>query len=129
MDLQPIYSDIDRVNPKTGLYIYNLDSIGRSIATILSIEKGTVQFKRDFGSNINGLLFEQLTPFTIFRIFNEITTSISKWETRVKLDQSKTKVYADPAQSLVVADLVFRIVGFGDRLFRMSFELPKLYKD
>lgn len=129
MDIQPLYSDIDRIDPKSGTYLYNLDSIGRSIMTILSIERGTVQFKRDFGSDLSSLLFEQLTPFTIFKIFNEVTTCIARWENRIKLDMSKTKIVPDATQSKVTADLVFTIVGFGDKLFRMGYELPKLYKD
>jgi len=62
---------------------FDLDAIRASLRAIIRTRKGEKLFKPDFGANMDGLLFELLSPFTKIIAQKKIKEEITKWEPRV----------------------------------------------
>ena len=80
--LQKIYSDIDFTfipKPGTGdvALSYDTQAVIRSIRNILSTRVYEKKFDPIFGSNLDALLFELVTPLTAAAINNEIIPASS----------------------------------------------------
>ncbi len=110
-----VYSDINQTL-KTN-YHYDLDSIKQSIYNILTTRKGTRLFLADFGSNLEGYLFEPMDAVVEYMIYTEVIDAISRWEPRVLIDQSTSYVEQDPDYHVYTVYLVFQIVGLDDTRF------------
>lgn len=65
--------------------ITNEDSVRQSILNILLTNRGERIFNNNFGSNINYLLFENITPQTTTTLIEYIKSSIENFEPRAKL--------------------------------------------
>jgi phage baseplate assembly protein W len=84
-----VYSDFDfhfKPNIDTGIeFVKNVESINQSIRNILLTVKGEVPFNPLFGSNINRILFEKISPVTEALLKDEIITALDNFEPRIKI--------------------------------------------
>lgn len=85
--IQKIYSDIDYTftkKPVTGdvALSYDQQAVIRSIRNLLLTRKYEKKFNPKIGTNIDALLFENITPITSSALQNEITTAIANYEPR-----------------------------------------------
>lgn len=97
---QKIYSDIDftftiRPGIKDVALSYDSQAVIRSIRNLLLTKHFERPFNPDLGANIDGLLFEPISPITSSLLENEIKTTIQNFEPRAKLNQINVTPNAD----------------------------------
>jgi phage baseplate assembly protein W len=85
-----VYSDVDfafRMNPVTNDVSVKRDveAVKQSVLNILSTNRGERPFMPDFGGNIRAYLFETVDAVTISLIEEEIKTTLSNYEPRVRV--------------------------------------------
>ena len=90
--LQKIYSDIDFMftkKPVTGdiALSYDAQSVSRSIKNLLQTNRFERLWNPNFGSNVNHLLFELISPITANALEFEISTLIKNYEPRAILNE------------------------------------------
>jgi phage baseplate assembly protein W len=110
--LSKIYSDIDFTftkKPVTGdvALSYDAQAVIRSIRNILLTRHYEKLFNPDFGSNIDTLLFEMVSPFTATSLEQEISTAIKNYEPRARLNN--IVVSAQPDKNYYNVSLDFYI--------------------
>jgi phage baseplate assembly protein W len=66
-------------------FIKNVESVNQSIKNILLTVKGEVPFNPMFGSNLNQLLFEKVSPVTEALLKDEIETALNNFEPRIEI--------------------------------------------
>jgi phage baseplate assembly protein W len=98
--LQKIYSDIDFTltkRPVVGDIALSYDSqaIIRSIRNILSTKKYEKMFNPDFGSNLDVILFENISSLTASALQKEISVAISNYEPRVNMKSVDVSPYPE----------------------------------
>jgi phage baseplate assembly protein W len=94
--LQKIYSDIDFTfteMPVTGDIAVSYDSqaVIRSLRNIILTNKYEKPFNPTFGSQLNNLLFEPISPVMEIAIENEITAAVNNYEPRITLQSVKVE--------------------------------------
>ena len=67
--------------------VKNISAVQQSMVGIISTRKGSRPFNPEFGCDIHGSLFENMTDASMFTIEKSITSAIQQFEPRVKLDQ------------------------------------------
>jgi phage baseplate assembly protein W len=90
--LSKIYSDIDFTFTKKPVVgdvalSYDAQAVIRSIRNILLTRHYEKPFNPDFGSNIDALLFEMVSPLTSTALEGEIRTTIENYEPRARLSE------------------------------------------
>ena len=97
---QKLYSDIDftlKKRPVVGDIALSYDSqaIIRSMRNILLTKKYEKLWNPEFGSNVDGLLFENISSITATALEKEITVAIRNHEPRVNLKSVVVTPYVD----------------------------------
>lgn len=89
--------------------VENEDAVKQSIVNILLTNRGERMFNSTFGSDINLLLFENITPQTTTTLINFIKTSIENFEPRAML----LDVVAEPVeeQNAYRVTIVFKVIN------------------
>jgi hypothetical protein len=112
--LQHIYSDIDftfNPIPTTGdlALSYDQQAVIRSVRNLLLTNHYERPFNSDLGSNLNALLFENISPTLSATLQNEIISTISNYEPRAKIDYVAVSVLPD--QNAYSAKISFYIAN------------------
>ena len=85
-----VYSDLDfklnRFERNDLQKLEDTSAINQSIKNILLTNKGEVPFEPLFGSKINGLLFEPMSPVTDIMLKNEIKFALKNFEPRIRIN-------------------------------------------
>ena len=110
--LSKIYSDIDFTftkKPVTGdvALSYDEQAVIRSIRNLLSTRNYERPFNPDLGSNLDALLFENISPITSTSIQNEISRTIKNYEPRANLKD--VVVSSRPDENAYDATITFYI--------------------
>jgi len=74
---------------------YDSQAIIRSIRNILLTKKYEKMWNPDFGSNVDGLLFENISAITATALEKEISVAIRNYEPRVNLKSVVVTPYVD----------------------------------
>jgi phage baseplate assembly protein W len=111
------YSDIDfafNIRPVVGdiALSYNQQAVIRSVRNLLLTNHFERLFNPDIGSNLTGLLFENINQSTTVAIENEIRNTINNYEPRVTIDS--IAVSALPDQNAYSVRLTFYINNISD---------------
>mgnify|MGYP006267215521 CR=1 FL=1 len=111
-NLNNIYSDIDFTFTNRPVIhdvalSYDEKAVTRSIRNLLSTNYYERPFNPNLGSNINGLLFEPISPLTANALKTEISTVIKNYEPRATLQD--IQVSAQPDQNAYNVYLSFYI--------------------
>ena len=98
--IQKLYSDIDFTLAKRPVVndialSYDNQAIIRSIRNILLTKKYEKLWRPDFGSNVDALLFENISFLTANALEKEISNSITNYEPRVNLKNVVVTPYPD----------------------------------
>lgn len=114
MATQKLYSDIDFTFTKKPVgadvaLSYDTQAVIRSIRNILSTRVYEKKFDPIFGSNLDALLFELVTPLTAAAINNEIMTAIKNYEPRVNVQN--IDVNPLPDQNAYSVTITFYLVN------------------
>lgn len=116
-----IYSDLHQ-DIKTDVQgsikkVINVEAVKTSIDNILRTSRGTRVMRRDFGSDLKSMLFENIDDSLINLIENEVKTAITTWDNRVIINAMDFKTDADRNQVTVV--IKFAVRGY-DKIFSYS---------
>ena len=100
---QHIYSDLDLTflrQPATGdvAMKYDEQAVIRSIRNLLSTNLYEKPFRPDIGSQLNSLLFENVTPITATLIENEIIRMLNNYEPRATINSLNVSAQPDRNQ-------------------------------
>jgi phage baseplate assembly protein W len=98
--IQKLYSDIDFTLAKRPVVndialSYDSQAIIRSMRNILLTKKYEKLWSPDFGSNVDGLLFENISSVTATALEKEISVAIRNHEPRVNLKSVVVTPYID----------------------------------
>ncbi len=74
------------INSQTGKKLSGIDHLRQSIGDILSTRKGTRVMRRDYGSDIPGLIDAPINQHTVALIQMAAVDAIDKHEPRLRLD-------------------------------------------
>ena len=90
--LSKIYSDIDFTFTKKPVVgdvalSYDAQAVIRSIRNILLTSHYEKPFNPDFGSNIDAILFEMVSPLSSTSLEREIRTAVENYEPRARLSE------------------------------------------
>ena len=100
-----------KFNPLSGdlIALKNENAIARSVRNIILTTPGEKFFDPDFGSNINEILFENVSEITADAIHEEIVNSLQNYEPRVEI----IEVNVNPNYNSNNFDVIisYRIVG------------------
>jgi phage baseplate assembly protein W len=110
--LKKIYSDLDFTFTKKPVtndiaLSYDETAVIRSIRNLLSTNRYERLFNPDLGSNINALLFENITSFVASTLEREISNTLSNNEPRANITQ--IVVAAKPDQNRYDVTITFFI--------------------
>jgi len=99
-NLQKIYSDIDFTFTKKPVTAdvalsYDEQAVIRSVRNLLSTKNFERPFNPDLGSNMDALLFENISTATSISIQKEIETVIQNYEPRATLQKVIVSPYTD----------------------------------
>lgn len=104
------YTNFDAHPDKLDLLKYsNEESVKRSIKNILLTNRGERFFNPTFGSDINDILFENISPVTESLLREYIETAISNNEPRCKLHE--VLVYATEDDNAYSVTIVFSTIN------------------
>lgn len=97
--------------------VVNIDAVKTSIDNILRTAKGERVMLRDFGSDLKGMLFENMSNDLADMIADDIKKSINTWDNRVLVNSISFEMYPDRNEVKIL--IKFGIRGFAD-IFSMS---------
>jgi len=98
--IQKLYSDIDFTLAKRPVVndialSYDSQAIIRSVRNILLTKKFEKPWNPDFGSNVDALLFENISFMAASALEKEITVAITNYEPRINLKNVTVQPYPD----------------------------------
>lgn len=98
--INKIYSDIDFAFTKKPVTAdvalsYDAQAVSRSIRNLLNTQNYDRLFNPDLGSQITGLLFENISPIVASTMESIITNLITAYEPRAKLQSVKVSSQPD----------------------------------
>ena len=96
-----IYKDLNMSftkNPATKdvARLFDIQAIKRSVKNIILTKKYERPFNPDFGCNLRGFLFENLTEPMVVIIKDRVAMAIEKYEPRVSVEDVVVKNSSDP---------------------------------
>lgn len=120
-----VYSDI---NPDVLLdgpfeLVFNADAVKKSLETIFTTPYGSRVFRRQFGSKLMDLLFEQVDSYTAARMETLLRETATLWEPRIS--KLKILVLPDVQEQRYYVDMKYSIVGLSDKMVNYKFNVSK----
>ena len=118
MAVQTIWSDLDHrliADAQGGIKkVINADAVVSSIDNILRTRKMERVMVRDFGSDLNDLLFENMSSALISNIADSIRDAITTWDNRVIVNSVDVNTHPDKNSIDII--MSFSIKGY-DKIF------------
>lgn len=105
------YSDLNHQDPLNDTKIFDLESIYQSLDNIIHTQPKERLFLPDFGCDLMQYLFSPMTALNSFNIKNTVAGAVEKWEPRVSVNRSLSKVITSPDTHEVTLEVVFAIKG------------------
>jgi phage baseplate assembly protein W len=110
--INKIYSDIDFAFTKKPVTAdvalsYDAQAVSRSIRNLLNTQNYDRLFNPDLGSQITGLLFENISPIVASTMETIITNLITNYEPRARLQL--VKVSSQPDQNAYNVSITFYV--------------------
>jgi phage baseplate assembly protein W len=97
----------------------DIESVKRSVRNLINLNHYEKPFHPEIGSNLRGMLFENITPQMSHAITKEISLLISNYEPRAKLVQVSTMPSFD--RNAYSATISFYVQNAPDRITVESF--------
>lgn len=105
-DIHPIRKDIGKVS--------NEASIKQSIYNLLKTNKYERLYQPRIGSNINALLFENVSPLTQYALKESIESTIRNFEPRI--ETINAVVTPDPDSNLYSVTVIFSVINISKEI-------------
>lgn len=121
-----IYSDLNSYDPYNQPLLYDSAAISQSLDNIISTLTMTRLFLPDFpGENLDERVFDSIDKINSVEVYRVVSTLVTRWEKRVKILNSLSKVVPVPSKHRYDIDLVYLIQGFGNQQFRLKGSLKR----
>lgn len=114
MAYTPLYSDVNRVNPRTNSRVFDFTSVQHSLDNILRTPKRQRLFY-PWGTTLDPLLFS-LDIATLYRVQNVVFEALTQ-DPRVVLLYNQIQVFDDPTNNTVTVIASFGIQGLAGQTF------------
>lgn len=75
------------IDGRTGKVLAGYPHLVQSLETIWMTRRDQLMMLLDFGSDLRGLLAEDLTPAIALQIYNELVASADRWEPEYRIDE------------------------------------------
>jgi hypothetical protein len=95
----------------------NVDAVKTSINNILRTRFGERVMHPEFGSNIDDILFENMSSAMLTSLSSDIENAINDWDNRVIVKSVVVKTYPD--QNSVDINVMFSVRGY-DKVFEYT---------
>ena len=112
-----IYSDLNSINPTQSPLITEVEDVYQSLMNILNTIPGDRLFNPDFGFDLEPELFELINDLTAFSVYSTVFDAVTRWESRVSVDNARSKVIPVPEKRMYELELYFNIRGISDQTF------------
>src|SRR3982751_4032251 len=80
------------MNRHTGKALEGFDHLRQSVADILSTRKGTRVMRREYGSDLAGLVDRPMNASLITAIYTETAEALYRWEPRLRLRRGEAEL-------------------------------------
>lgn len=102
---------------------YDLRAVQEALVGLIKTNKGERPFFPEFGCNVSGMLFENLTNVSAFSIKKEIETAISRFEPRVRVKNVVVQPLYDENRYHITIE--YHLITDYDTLFQTKFKLKR----
>ena len=99
------------IDRETGKPLTDWGHTQQSILVILTTHFGERVMRRDFGSQVPGLLGKNLTPQTMMRFYTAIAIAIAIWEPRFRVIRFVHPISENNPNKLRQGQIGFRMLG------------------
>jgi len=121
-----MYSDINVHSPTKDPLVYGEASVMQSVFSILATRRTERLFRPTLGSDLENILFDNMSTLTEMQIRKESYDAVDEQEPRVILNSAKSVVTAIPEEQTYETKLVFSIEGIAFQNFEFIGELGDL---
>ncbi len=116
-----VYFDLNMFTPTTERErLFDVEVIYQALAVLLNTRPGTFPFRPEFGIFLEDELFEFADTATALDIFRRLTDAIDKFEPRVELDTSQTRVIPFPDENRFDVDIHFTLPDISEEVFSVT---------
>jgi len=112
-----IYSDLNEFSLETAPLLYDIQSVYQALYNLFSTRPLERLFLPQYGFDIDRELFELINNITSLGIYRLVVDAVSRWEARVLIDNSRTKITANPDENSYDLVLAFAIQGVTGQTF------------
>lgn len=105
-----MYKDIP-LNPSEK-FAEDLEAIRGSMEILFAFSPGQRLFNPNFGCDLEAILFELIDEKMTSIILRELTTCITKWDPRIRINHFQSKVTPSYEENRYDLELVFQISGY-----------------
>lgn len=128
MDSQPVMKDDKAVSYKISKNV-NVKAVMGAIHNIFTWIPGERILLPEFGSRLQMLLYEGITPLTEERITAEIRGIVTEWEPRAQIAEIRNvSTVEDTEDNTIHLEIVFTIPSLSDDQYTYSFKYNMLDK-
>lgn len=113
-----IYQDLNSRTPTKSPFVKNIESIYQSLDSIFSTTPSQRIFNPQFGLAIEDELFEIIDELGALRILSLVTSSVERFEKRVRIDYQNSSVVPFADENRYEITLRFSVVGLSGQSFR-----------
>jgi phage baseplate assembly protein W len=117
---QPVYSDVNRVSPRTQPLVFDLESVKQSLDIILRTPKRQRLFY-PWGQTLENILFS-LDVQTLYRLRNVVFSALTQ-DPRVTLPYNNITLDAQPQQKTFTVTALFGIKGLTGQQFQQVWSI------
>ena len=111
------YRDINEDNPNEKPDLFDVDAVVQGVTNFILTPKGSRLFNANYGSLIEGFLFDLMDEDAGLQILNELAIGIEEFDPRVTVDVGTSSVTPYEEENKFEFDIYFEIEGFDDKLF------------
>jgi len=97
------------INRQTGQPLSDFDHVVQSVLVIFTTNFGERVMRRDFGSQVPGVLGKNLVPATMMRLFTAMAIAVELWEPRLKIKKFDYPLPENSAHKLRQGQLGIRM--------------------
>lgn len=105
------FRDINFFSPTKKPEVIDAEAIRQELAMLFNTRPPERIFDPEYGIDLEGYLFDLITPENADDLYFEITSKVSKYVKSVAIDTNKSEVLPDPDNNRYFLDLFFNIKG------------------
>lgn len=119
--MSAIYSDLNSFTPTLKPLLEDIESVYQSLYNLFNTVPGERFFSSiPFGFNMDDEIFEMMDELGALQVYAKVVDTVTRWEARVQIDNSRTQVIPDPDSNTYDLNLYFEILGMDGQSFNFK---------